>query len=66
MSDNFFCEVNVDFRPIKMTRGLFLNIQDIFERLVFKPGEFIIRHEKFIIMSQDPDSVTGNMSNFNC
>jgi len=41
MLDNFFRQVDVKVRPIKVPWGLFLYIHNRLDRLLLKPGELL-------------------------
>lgn len=42
-----------------------LNVKNCFYRSIFKPGKIVIGHKQFLALSQNPDSIAGDV-NLNC
>tara|TARA_R110002073_G_scaffold44790_12_gene124029 strand:- start:3067 stop:3255 length:189 start_codon:yes stop_codon:yes gene_type:complete len=54
MLNNFLRKVHIKLWPIEMTRRLLFNIKNYADRLLFKPGEVVVRHEKLTVVGQKP------------
>jgi hypothetical protein len=63
---NFFREVDIKVRPIEVAWGLFLNIHNRSDRLLFKPGKTFVGHEEFTVVRQKPHAMRGNVRHLNC
>jgi len=49
MFNNLFGQIKIYFRPLKISWSRTLDIQYSFQRLLFKPRKFLIRHKKFFV-----------------
>ena len=66
MLDNFLRQVYVKIGPIKVARGLFLNIHNRADRLLLKPGETVVRHKKLTVMCQKSHAMCRDIRHLNC
>jgi hypothetical protein len=65
MGQRFDGKIDVQLRPIEMMRTGELDVQQLADRRVTKPGEIVERKEVFHLIDKQPESVLRNDGDFN-
>jgi len=62
--DGFHREIDVKVRPVQMMRTRMLDVRDLSDRRVTKPGKFLEWHKQLAVVYEEPKAVWRNVGDF--
>jgi hypothetical protein len=63
--DYFCAQINVDIGPVIVPWRRFFYAQDSLDGLILEPGEFLVGHEQFFVVGQQPNTIRRHVGYLN-